>query len=38
MNGRWIFHTLLVLAIGYALGIYFPSIGNSVKAKIGAAI
>lgn len=33
-----IVHTLIILAIGYALGLYFPSIGNSIKSKVSAAV
>lgn len=29
-----IIHTIVVLAIGYFLGVYFPSLGNSVRAKL----
>jgi uncharacterized protein YneF (UPF0154 family) len=25
---------VLALVIGYALGVYFPSIGNTIRAKV----
>jgi len=31
--GKW-GCAILFLVIGYAIGIYFPSVGNSLKAKI----
>jgi Na+/H+-dicarboxylate symporter len=30
-------HILFAIIIGYVLGMYFPQIGATVKAKIGAA-
>lgn len=29
-----IIHTIIVLVIGYFLGVYFPSLGNTVKSKL----
>lgn len=33
MSNRWI-HLLVILAVGYALGYYFRSVGNMTLAKI----
>lgn len=35
MNIHWM-HLLLAILVGYVLCMYYPQIGQTVKAKIGA--